>query len=149
MANYGGELPFIGYGLTLTVEAPTGTDSTTPVVQGDIFKIGGSAADGSGYKVVAAANADIGIGSTGTAVGDSIWVMALHGISEVAPLGVCVLAPFQRVTKLPYVSGAAPTVGQSVKPSATNVRKVAGVTFNGSNIVLKVDTAALMVEVLH
>jgi hypothetical protein len=149
MATYGGETPWIGYGLTLTVEAPTGTSSSVPVNEGDIFKIGGTAADGSGYKIVAAANADIGAGSSGTAVADSIWVQAMQSMQEVGPMTVAVIGPFQRVTRLPYVSGSAPTLGQSVKPSAANVRKVAGVAFTGQNIVLRVDTAALLVDVLH
>lgn len=140
MAGYGGETPLIGFGLTLTLEAPTGTNATTPVEQGDIFKIGGTAADGTGYKAVAAANAD----TPATA----IWVMALHRMTEVQQMGVFVLGNFQSVRRLNYVSGSAPTLGQSVKPSAGNVRKVAGVAFDGSNMVLKVDTAALQVEVL-
>lgn len=140
MAGYGGELPLIRYGLELTVEAPTGTSATVPVEQGDIFKIGGTASDGSGYKAVAAANTD----TPATAV----WIMALHRITEVQQMGVLVLGQYETVVRLNYVSGAAPTLGQSVKPSATNVRKVAGVAFDGSNMVLKVDTAALQVEVL-
>ena len=140
MAGYGGETPLIGFGLRLTVEAPTGTDATTPVEQGDIFKIGGTASDGSGYKAVAAANAD----TPATA----IWLMALHRMTEVGPMGVVVLGPYQQVRRLNYVSGAAPTLNQSAKPSATNVRKIAGVAFDGSNMVLKVDTAALQAEVL-
>lgn len=148
MAGYGGELPLTRYGLELTVEAPTGTTATVPVEQGDIFKIGGTASDGSGYKVVAAAAADIPAGASGVAVADSIHVMALHRMTEVAQMGVFVLAPYASVRRLNYVSGAAPTLGQSVVPSATNVRKVAGVAFNGANMVLKVDTAALQVEVL-
>lgn len=148
MAGYGGETPLIGFGLRLTVEAPTGTSASVPVEQGDIFKIGGTAVDGSGYKAVAATNADISGGASGTATADSIFVMALHRMTEVQQMGVVVLGPYQQVRRLNYVSGAAPTLGQSVVPSASNVRKVAGVTFNGSNRVMKVDTSDLTVEVL-
>lgn len=140
MAGYGGETPLIGFGLRLTVEAPTGTDATTPVEQGDIFKIGGTAADGSGYKAVAAASTD----TEATAV----LLMALHRMTEVGPMGVVVLGKYQQVRRLNYVSGAAPALNQQVAPSATNVRKVAGAAFAGANMVLKVDTAALTVEVL-
>lgn len=148
MAGYGGETPLIGFGLRLTVEAPTGTSTSVPVEQGDIFKIGGTASDGSGYKVVAAAAANVSAGASGTAVADAIWVMALHRMTEVAQMGVFVLGPFQSIRRLNYVSGAAPTLGQSAVISGTNPRKVAGASFNGSNIVLKVDTTALQVEVL-
>jgi hypothetical protein len=140
MAGYGGELPLIRYGLELTVEAPTGTTTAVPVEQGDVFKIGGTASDGSGYKAVAATAADTSA--------DSVWVMALHRMTEVQQMGVLVLGKYGTVVRLNYVSGAAPTLGQSVIPSATNVRKVAGTAFDGSNMVLKVDTAALQVEVL-
>jgi hypothetical protein len=140
LPGYGGETPLVKYGLTLTVEAPTGTNSTTPVNEGDVFKIGGTAVDGSGYKAVAATNAD--------RQGNAVLVMALHRMLEVQQMGVLVLGKYRGTVRLNYVSGAAPTLGQSVVPSATNVRKVAGVAFDGSNIVLAVNTADLTVEVL-
>lgn len=140
MAGYGGETPLIGFGLRLTVEAPTGTDATTPVAQGDLFKIGGTAADGSGYKAAALA-----AGNDSTS---SVVLMALHAMTEVGPMGVVVLDKWQQVRRLNYVSGAAPTLGQSIEASATNVRKVVGKAYDGDGIVLKVDTAGLQVEVL-
>lgn len=140
MAGYGGETPLIGFGLRLTVEAPTGTDSTTPVAQGDLFKLGGTAADGSGYKAAALAS-----GNDSTS---SVVVMALHAMTEVGPMGVFVLGNWHAVRRLNYVSGAAPTIGQSIEASGTNVRKVAGKAFDGDGYVTKVDTAGLQVEVL-
>jgi hypothetical protein len=140
MAGYGGETPLIGFGLRLTVESPTGTDATTPVAQGDLFKLGGTAADGSGYKAAALVG-----GNDSTS---SVVIMALHNMTEVGPMGVVVLGPWQQVRRFNYVSGAAPTLGQSIEASGTNVRKIAGKAYDGDGIVLKVDTSALTAEVL-
>jgi hypothetical protein len=140
MAGYGGETPLIGFGLRLTVESPTGTDATTPVAQGDLFKLGGTAADGTGYKAVA-----LVAGNDSTS---SVILMALHPMTSVGPMGVYVLGPWQSVRRLNYVSGAAPTLGQSIEASATNVRKVVGKAYDGDGYVLKVATADLQVEVL-
>lgn len=140
MAGYGGETPLIEYGLTLTVEAPTGTNATTPVEQGDLFKLSGTAADGSGYKAAAL--------SAGNDSTSSVVVMALHRMTEVGPMGVYVLGGWQAVRRLNYVSGSAPTIGQSIEASAGNVRKIAGKAYDGDGYVLKVDTANLQAEVL-
>ena len=63
-------------------------------------------------------------------------------------MGVVVLDKWQQVRRLNYVSGAPPTLGQSIEASASNVRKVAGKAYDGDGYVLKVDTASLQVEVL-
>ena len=141
MAGYGGETPLIGFGLRLTVEAPTGTDSTTPVEQGDIFKLGSTAADGSGYKAVALVAAD-------AASDPVIMVMALHRMTSVGPLGVAVLGNWHQVRRLNYYTGEAPSIGNSIEASNNNVRKVKGKAFDGDGYVLNVDTTALQVEVL-
>jgi hypothetical protein len=140
MAGYGGETPLIGFGLRLTVEAPTGTNATTPVEQGDLFKISGTASDSSGYKAAALVAGDDAT--------NSVVIMALHRMTDVNQMGVIVLGPWQQVRRLNYVSGSAPTLGQSVEASAANVRKVAGKAFDKDGFVLKVDTSALQVEVL-
>lgn len=140
MAGYGGETPLIGFGMTLTVEAPTGTSATIPVEQGDLFKLGGTAGDGTGYKAAALV--------AGNDATSSVVLMALHRMTEVAQMGVYVVGRWQSVRRLNYVSGAAPTLGQSIEASATNVRKVVGKAFDTDGYVLKVDTTALQVEVL-
>lgn len=141
MAGYGGETPLVEYGLTMTVEAPTGTDSTTPVNQGDLFKLSGTAADGSGYKVAAAAADDD--------PQNCILVMALHRMTSVGPMGVLVLGGYAGTTKFNYYTGAAPTIGQSIAVTASNVRKVKGIAWAaGKGYVTAVDTTNLMVEVL-
>lgn len=140
MAGYGGETPLIGFGLRLTVEAPTGTNATTPVEQGDIFKISGTAADSSGYKAAAL--------TAGDDATNSVVIMALHRMTDVGPMGVVVLGPWQQVRRLNYVSGSAPTLGQSIEAAAGNVRKIAGKAFDKDGFVLKVDTSALQAEVL-
>jgi len=140
MADYGGDTPLIGFGLRMTVEAPTGTNATTPVEQGDLFKLGGTAADGSGYKAAALVG--------GNDATSSVVIMALHRMTEVAQMGVVVLGPWQQIKRLNYVSGAAPTLGQSIEASGTNVRKIAGKAYDGDGFVLKVNTADLTAEVL-
>lgn len=140
MAGYGGETPSITTSFSLTVEAPTGTDSTTPVNEGDLFKLGGTAADGTGYKAVALAS-----GNDSTS---SVVVMAIHRIAEVGPMGVILLGPWHQVRRFNYVSGAAPTLGQSIEASGTNVRKIAGKAYDGDGYVLKVNTSDLTAEVL-
>lgn len=140
MAGYGGETPLIGFGLRMTVEAPTGTDATTPVEQGDLFKLGGTASDGSGYKAVALA-----AGNDSTS---SVVIMALHRMTEVNQMGVIVFGKWQQIRRVNYVSGAAPTLGQSIEASTTNPRKAVGKAYDGDGYVLKVDTTALTAEVL-
>lgn len=140
MAGYGGETPLIDGGFRLTLESPTGTTSSIPVEQGDLFKIGGTAADGTGYKAAALV--------AGNDATSSVVVMALHRMTEVGPMGVIVLGGYQGIVRFNYVSGAAPTLGQSIEASATNVRKVVGKAWDGDGMVLKVNTAELTVEVL-
>ena len=137
--RYGGETPFVN-GLTLTVESPAGTTTAAPVEAGDILKLGGTAADGSAYKVVACADED-----TPASV---VMVQALHRITEVGPLGVRVLSRYSQVRRLPYLVGEIPTLTNSVKISAT-VDEVGVVAFaDGKGYVLAVDTVAGDCEVL-
>lgn len=140
----GGETPIIKYGTELSVEGPVGTTASQPVNAGDVFKLGGTGADGTGYKVVAAVDGD---DST-----NAILVMALHNLTDLAvPLGVKVLGArgMTQVRRLRYTTGAAPTIGQSIEVSGVDVRKIKGKTFAvGDGYVLAVDTSALDVEVL-
>ena len=138
--RYGGETPF-NFGLTLTVEAPDNTTETVPVEAGAILKLGGTAADGSGYKVVAAADND-----DPTSV---VLVQALHRITSVGPLGVRVLGAYSQVRRLPYLTGEKPVVGHSVKVSATVTMVGAnGSWANGKGYVMYVDETAEDCEVL-
>lgn len=140
MAGYGGETPLIGFGLRMTLESPTGTTSAAPVEQGDLFKIGGTAADSSGYKAAALVD--------GNDFTSSVVVMALHRMTEVGPMGVMVLGRWHSVVRLNYVTGVAPTLGQSVEASGVDIRKIKGKAYDGDGMVLKVDTSALTAEVL-
>lgn len=141
MAGYGGQFPLVKYGITLTVEAPTGTDSTTPVEEGDVFKLGGTASDGTGYKAAACVD--------GNDATSSILVQALHRMTSVNQMGVLVLSgKWSGVTRVKYHTGAAPTIGQSIESSGVDVREIKGKSFDGDGYVLKVDTTNLEVEVL-
>lgn len=144
-APYGGPLPLINQDSRLSVEAPDGTDATTPVNEGDLFKLAvaaDTAADSSGYKAIACVAGDDLI--------DSYIVQALHGISSVNQMGVLWLSGSAgTVQELPYSAEDAPVVGESVEISTVNVRKVVGVTHaKGKGLVLKVDTTRLIAEVL-
>lgn len=139
MVTYGGETPLIDFGLRLTVEAPTGTTTSAPVNEGDIFKIGGTASDGSGYKAAALADND--------APDAQVLVMAIHRQTFIGPMGVIVLGRYQQVRRLNYVSGQAPTLGQSIEANSTT-RKINGKAFDGTSLVLLVDANALTVDVL-
>jgi hypothetical protein len=140
----GGETPIIKYGTELSVEGPTGVSAANPVNEGDLFKLGGTGADGTGYKVVDCVANDSPI--------SCVLVMALHKLTDInVPLGVKVLGALgsTQVRRLRYVSGAAPTIGQSIQATAGNVRRIKGVAFaGGSGYVLAVDTSALDAEVL-
>ena len=140
MAGYGGTTPLIDNSLTLTVEAPDGTNATTPVEQGDLFKLGGTAADSTGYKAVALV--------AGNDASSSVVLMALHRATEVGPIGVLVVGRYRRVEQFTYLTGAAPTLGQSIEAAPVNTRRVAGKAFDGDGYVLAVNTANLTVEVL-
>jgi hypothetical protein len=127
-------------GLRLTVEAPDATTILVPVEAGTILKLGSTAADGSGYKAVAAVDND-----TPASV---VLVMALHRITSVGPLGVMVLGRYSQVRRLPYLTGEKPSVGGSVQVSAT-VSKVGAKGFtDGCGYVLYVDETAEDCEVL-
>lgn len=141
MAGYGGETPLIDFALSMTVEGPTGTNAATPVEQGDLFKLGGTAYDGTGYKAAALAAGDDAT--------SSVVLMALHRATEVGTMGVMVVGGYRGVVRFNYVTGAAPTIGQSIEASAVDTRKVAGKAFaRGDGYVLSINTANLTVEVL-
>jgi hypothetical protein len=141
--RYGGETPDTHYGLELTLESPDGLSESAPQNQRDLFKIGGPAADGTQMKAVPLAAAD-----TPSSV---FMVMAKHreAMSDV-PGGYKVLTgnPDQ-IRRVGYVSGAAPTLGQAISASATNLRKVAGIAAARANgLVIAINTGDLEVEVL-
>ena len=140
----GGETPIIKYGTELSVEGPAGVTSAAPVLAGDIFKLGGTGADGTGYKVVDCADGDDSA--------DSVLVMALHKLTDLTvPLGVKVLGAYGicQVRRLRYHTGVVPTIGQSIEISGNNVRKIEGLSFAaGKGYVLAIDATALEAEVL-
>lgn len=140
--SFGGETPLVPYAgpLTLTVEAPDGTTEAAPVLQGQLFKLSGTAADGSGYKIAAMTAAD--------APSSVVMVMALHRATQVREMGVVLITPFRQVRRLSYVSGSAPSLGESIEAAAGDVHKIAGKTYDGDGIVLKVNTADLDADVL-
>jgi hypothetical protein len=65
----------------------------------------------------------------------------------VDPMTVVVLGHWNKVLRLAYLTGSAPSLGQSVQISST-VTKVDGKAFDESSFVLHVDTALEEVEVL-
>lgn len=140
MTAYGGETPLIDFGLRITVEAPVSTSVTVPVEAGDIFKLGSTAADGSGYKAVNLV--------AGDDCDEVVMVQALHRITSVGPMGVSVLGKYQQIRRLTYTAGSVPVIGQSVIAKTGTVRTVESAAFNSSSYVLLVDTNALMAEVL-
>lgn len=139
----GGETPIIKYGTELSVEGPAGTTSAAPVLAGNIYKLGSTGADGTGYKVVACTAAD--------SSANGVLVMALHRLTDLnVPLGVKVLGAYglTQVRRLRYHTGAAPSIGQSIEASTT-VTEIAGKAWAvGCGYVLAVDTTALEAEVL-
>jgi hypothetical protein len=128
----GGESPS-EYGLTITAEAPAGTDSVTTVEVGDVFKLSRSTS----YKLVAAANSD--------ALSAEVLVQALERSVDVKPISVMVLGHYNRIQRLAY-SGTTPTIGQSLQ--SDGARKVKAVAFDGKTFVCFVDTTKLEVEAL-
>jgi hypothetical protein len=141
-SRYGGPLPDVKYGFELTVEPPDGTSEAQPVRQGELFKLGGTAGDGSGYKAVACTAAD-----TPTTAG-VVMLMAKHDLNDsVQDLGVKLIsADAPTVVRLPF-EGTAPTVGQSIAISGANVRRVTGAAFGkGNGRIMRVNTSD--VEVL-
>jgi hypothetical protein len=139
----GGETPIIKYGTELTLQTPDGISEAAPQAQGDIFKIGGPASDGTQLKAVPAV--------AGDTMDTDYLVMALTRETVPGkPAGYKLLSGgMVQIRRLGYVSGAAPTLGQSVAVSATNVRKVAGIAqAHGCGLVVAVNTGDLEVEVL-
>jgi len=137
--RYGGETPE-GFGLRITVEAPAGVTSAAPVTVGQLFKLGPTDADGGAYKCVAMSDNDD--------ISSVVMVQALQRSETVGPITVAVLGFYSQIRRLPYLTGSAPSLGQSVQASAT-VTKVDGKTFAaGAGFVLFVDTVNEEVEVL-
>jgi hypothetical protein len=142
VTRIGGPTPDLKYGTELTVEGPDGVSSALPVRQGDIFKLGGVGADGTGYKVIPAV--------AGDDAGNCILVQAKHDLTDLkVPLGVKVICMNGcQVLRLPYKTGSAPTIGQSVEVATASVREIVGKAFAvGHGYVLAVDTAAEDAEV--
>lgn len=141
-ARYGGETPLIKYGTELTAESPAATSPTVPIEQGDIFKFGGTAADGTAFKLAACA-----AGNDFTSEG--VLLMALHRCEKANyPVGVKLLSrDLHQIRRLRY-DGTAPTLGQSIEIAAGNVRKVTGKSQDGDGRVMAVNTATTEVEVL-
>jgi hypothetical protein len=146
--RYGGADSSEEYGIRLTVEAPDGTSgpigdiqpaNTALVSPGTLWKLGGTDADGGGYKLVATQANDT--------LATCVMCVAVDRAVGVYPMTVQVLGNWAQIRRLPYVHGAAPSVGQSVKISATP-GKVAGVAFDGTSYVLFDDTVNDEVEVL-
>jgi hypothetical protein len=134
--RYGGTTPF-NYGLRLSVEAPAGTSTSVPVVVGQVFKIGGTAADGSGYKLVALTGTDDPL--------TCVMVQALTGATDVSDVTVAVLGPYSQVRRAVYEGS--PTIGQSIDAAPTSQRKVEGVTWvHGQGYITFVDATATEVE---
>lgn len=144
LPRIGGETPIVKYGLELSVEAPTGTDATTPVLAGQVFKLGGTDSGGGGYKAAA-----LTAGDDGT---NSVLLYALHKVTDLnVPLGVKVITAhgLSQVRRIPYKTGSAPTIGQSIEAATASVRQIVGKAWvPGDGYVLFIDTAALDCEVL-
>jgi len=141
--KFGGETPLVPWAgpMTLTVEAPTGTTEAAPVVAGQLYKISGTAADGSGYKIAACAENDDTL--------NCVLVMAMHRMTTVREMGVVLITPYRQVRRLPYRSGAAPTLGQSIATAPTDLGKIKGISYAAhKGIVLAVNTADLDADVL-
>ena len=145
MPNYGGETPLIHQDGRITVEAPTGTTAAAPVVAGRIYRLSPTTLTSDGvttYKLAAAVAAD-----TTQSV---ILVQALEGTnSETRPIGCVWLSGYSgQVRRLPYTTGLAPTLGQSITVGANNYNVAGKVWAAGQGTVLAIDTASLTCEVL-
>jgi hypothetical protein len=144
LPRIGGETPIVKYGLDLSIEAPTGTDATTPVLPGQIFKLGGTDSGGGGYKA-----AVLTAGDDGT---NAVLVYALHKVTDLSvPLGVKVICAhgLSQVRRLPYKTGSAPSIGQSVEAATVATKQIVGKAWAvGDGYVLFVDTDAEDAEVL-
>ena len=139
MVRYGGQTPSIGTGLRLTVEAPDSA-ATVAVLPGDILKFGGTAADGTGYKVTETEADD----SPGTS---AMMCKAETRSSGITPITVVLLNPQAQVTIVAVDTVSPPSVGQSVKIGSTPGRFV-GKAYNGDGYVLSVDASLHEAEVL-
>lgn len=142
-APYGGETPLVGQDGRITAEAPSGTSTSAPVIKGGVYRlIGGTAADSSAYKMVAAV--------AGDDPSETILCIALHEAYEAtAPVGCLILNPYGGfVVRLKYTGS--PTLGQSVEVSAAgDTTKVVGLTWGrGKGTIVKVETTPAEVEVL-
>jgi len=138
----GGETPIIKYGTELTLQTPDGISEDAPQLQGDLFKIGGPASDGTQLKAVACA--------AGDSMASVYLVMALTRETRPGyPAGYKVLSGQKvQIRRLRY-DGSAPTIGQSVEIAAGNVRKVTGIAqAAGKGLVVAVNTGDTEVEVL-
>lgn len=139
--RYGGAETPRDNGLRMSVEAPDGVSTSAPVNVGDLFKLGGTDLDGSGYKVAA-----LTAGEDPTEV---VMVQALERKTEESVMTVAVLGPYSQIRRIPYKTGSAPTVGQSIETATASVREVVGIAFKyGGGFVLYVDTVNEEVEVL-
>jgi hypothetical protein len=140
MARYGGETPFSSGGLTITCEAPTGTTSTAPVLEGNIYKLSGTnSADSSGYKLAALGASD--------GPETCVMVQALHRIEYVGPVGVRVIGRYSQVRRIKYEGS--PSLGQSISAGTSDQNKVEGITWaDGKGFIVKIDATATEVEVI-
>lgn len=140
-APYGGETPLAYQDGKITAEAPSGTTTAAPVIAGGVYRlIGGSAADSSAYKMVAASDEDT--------VLSTILCIALHAsFNATDPVGVLILNPYGgNVVKLVYAN--LPTIGQSVKVASV-LTQIDGTTWaRGGGTIISIDTANTTVEVL-
>jgi len=143
MANrLGGETPIIKYGSELTFESMSTVSATAPINQGEIFKIDGTATDGTAYKLAECA--------AGDNPAEVTMVMALHRCQDPNQLvgGKLLNGSEVQVRRLKY-DGAAPSLGNSIEAAAGNVRKVTGIAYaKGAGRVMAVNTATTEVEVL-
>jgi len=138
--RYGGADSPESFGFRMTVEAPTGTDSTTPVEVGQLFKLGGTDADGGGYKAAALVD--------GEDPAEVVMIQATNRATDVVPIGVRVITGYHQIVRMVYDETDAPVLGESIE-TADTVTQVHGLTYaDRKGYVLFVDTDALEVEVL-
>jgi hypothetical protein len=145
LKKYGGTTPHI-YGTDLTVEPPDGTSAEHPLAEGSIWKLGGTAIDGSGYKLSAAEEGDsfnecvLGIVSERATTMGPIGFKLLNGIQQVAL--VPMEAPYPEV-------GKSVEIGASGKSFRVHLDPVTGLpSYDGITYCVRADVAALLAEVL-
>lgn len=142
-APYGGETPLVNQDGRFTAEAPSGTSSSAPTVKNGVYRLlGGTAADSSAWKMVAAVAGDDPL--------ESVLCVALEAVKEAtAPCGVLVLNPYGGFTiRLKYTGS--PSLGQSVEVSAAgDTTKVVGISWaRGKGQITAIDTTNTEVEVM-